>query len=280
VATKAARMIMASRGRSILEFSTEKMHHEFSVDSARSAYIAGFSSTSNIEAAIRYKIPIADVNSYMYIIVDKNNKSGSALFINKYKTLNGAKPLTSKLSHLKGIILDVINLNWLPEIRKLLNNNIKIIISGNLDEYCIDKLSKFGGLIDSYIVENPLFIFTNSDGLYNPLVVNYEIVYNNESNKPFHSLFYIPGRKQVFLDQRNNGWSHLLAEENVIQPSSELIPLLDCYIKNGKAQRKNIIDLNISRKYCNASLLNIPSEFTSLIKILNSPLYIHESIKE
>jgi nicotinate phosphoribosyltransferase len=285
VATKAARMVLAARGRPILELGTRQVHHESAVNSARSAYLAGFSSTSNIEAAIRYKIPVANILPYIRVFTDKNEESDSTLFIDTYEILNGAKSLASKFSHLKGVMLDVRDSNRLLEVRELLNNenngsNVKIVISGELDEYHIDKLSKSDDLIDSYIAEESLSILTDSNGLYDPLIVDYEIVYDDENDKPFHSLSCIPGRKQVFLDQRNNGWSHLLVAENVIQPSSELIPLLDCYIKNGEAQHENIVDLEVSRKYCNASLLNIPSKLTSLIKTLDPQLYIHESVED
>jgi hypothetical protein len=65
-----------------------------------------------------------------------------------------------------------------------------------------------------------------------------------------------PGAKQVYLDLRKNGWSHLVALEGVIN-NNDLIPLLDLHIKNGKICEDSVVDLNVSRKYCNAALINL-----------------------
>ncbi len=286
VASRAARMVLAARGCPVLEFGTKKSQHEAAIDSARSAYLAGFTSTSNVEAAIKYNIPVANAMSHMWVAAHENEEQAFQSFkdiynnpiihIDTYGILHGAK-LASKISFLEGVIVEPENLSQLSEVRDILDSNgckrSKIIVSGNLNEYDIYRLSLSNNYIDSYIIENILSENFN---------VDYEMVYDDRNNKPFIFLpgGSTPGRKQVFLDQRNGGWSHLLALENVVQPSSELIPLLDCHIKHGKIQDENVMDLEVSRKYCNASLLNMPSAFTSLNKQPESLSHIHKSVEK
>src|SRR5690606_14254735 len=50
VATAASRMVTAAAGRPVIEIGSRRTHEEAAVASARAAYLAGFASTSNLEA--------------------------------------------------------------------------------------------------------------------------------------------------------------------------------------------------------------------------------------
>ncbi|MCA9490350.1 MAG: nicotinate phosphoribosyltransferase [Myxococcales bacterium] len=62
VASKAVLVVEAARalgpGRSVLEFGTRRTHPEAAVEAARAAYLAGAAATSNVEAHVRYGIPV------------------------------------------------------------------------------------------------------------------------------------------------------------------------------------------------------------------------------
>lgn len=294
VSSKAARIVLAARGRPVLEFGTRRTHHEAAVNAARSAYLAGFSATSNVEAAVRHKIPIAGTMSHMWVMIHeseaqayksfKETYNSPILLIDTYDTLNGAE-LASQIPLLEGVRLDSGDLNQLSrEVRTILDNNgcnrAKIIVSGDLNEYSIDELAKTGAPIDVYAVGTELVVSKDVPSLG----AVYKVVYDDTNSRPLVKLssgkVTLPGHKQVFLDQRNGGWSHLLTLKDTIEPSAELIPLLDCHIKGGEVQDKNVVDLEVSRKYCNAALLNLPSELTSLSKQSTEvPLHPHVSVK-
>src|SRR5699024_6886571 len=57
VASAASRMVVAADGRPIIEMGSRRTHEQAAVTAARAAYLAGFESTSNLEAAARYGIP-------------------------------------------------------------------------------------------------------------------------------------------------------------------------------------------------------------------------------
>src|SRR2546430_5192807 len=57
IAAAAARMVTAARGRPVIEMGSRRTHEKAAVAAARSAYLAGVSSTSNLEAGRRYGIP-------------------------------------------------------------------------------------------------------------------------------------------------------------------------------------------------------------------------------
>ena len=56
VASAASRMVSAADGRPIMEMGSRRTNEQAAVSAARAAYIAGFSSTSNMEASLRYGI--------------------------------------------------------------------------------------------------------------------------------------------------------------------------------------------------------------------------------
>ena len=57
VASAAARMVTAAGSRPVIEMGSRRTHEEAAVASARAAYLAGFSATSNLEAGRRHGIP-------------------------------------------------------------------------------------------------------------------------------------------------------------------------------------------------------------------------------
>lgn len=295
VASKAARIVLAARGRPVLEFGTRRTHHEAAVRAARAAYIAGFSATSNVEASKRYGIPIAGTMSHMWIMVhDDEAKSfenfkevyrSPILLIDTYDTTEGAK-IASTIPMLKGIRLDSGNLGELSKVvRKILDDSgkqsAKIIVSSDLNEYIIDELARCGAPIDTFAVGTELVVSRDVPSLG----AVYKVVYDDTNEKPLIKLSAgkktLPGRKQVFLDQRNGGWKHLLAIDGTVEPSDNLTPLLDCHIKDGDLIQENAVDLEVSRKYCNAALINLHSNLASLEpEEITVPVYPDKSLEE
>lgn len=294
VASKAARIVLAARGKPVLEFGTRRTHHEAAVNAARAAYLAGFAATSNVEASRRYGIPLKGTMSHMWVMINSNERKAFQLFksaykepvllIDTYDTLKGAQ-LATEIPRLSGVRLDSGNLNYLSkEVRNILNVNkcrsAKIIVSGDLNEYSIDELSRAGAPIDCFAVGTELVVSSDVPSLG----AVYKVVYDDSNDKPLIKMSpgktTIPGRKQVFLDQRNGEWSHLLAIENSITPSEKLTPLLDQHIKAGISVSEDV-GLEVSRRYCNAALLSLHSNLASLIPThKQSPIVLHTSVKD
>ena len=68
IATKAARCVWAGRGKALVDFSLRRAHGvDAGMKAARSSYIAGFSSTSNVLAGKTYGLPIAGTMAHSYV---------------------------------------------------------------------------------------------------------------------------------------------------------------------------------------------------------------------
>jgi len=102
------------------------------------------------------------------------------------------------------------------------------------------------------------------------LGIVYKVVYDEDNNRPLVKVSpgktTLPGRKQVFLDTRDNGWSHLIALEGVVQSTPKLTPLMDCYISNGDPVNKGV-SLALARTYCNSCLVNLHENLAGFMAI-------------
>jgi nicotinate phosphoribosyltransferase len=207
------------------------------------------------------------------------------LLIDTYDTYKGAE-LAAKIPLLDGVRLDSGDLNILSkEVRNILDSNgcksAKIIVSSDLDEYKINDLIQSHAPIDCFAVCTELVVSKDVPSLG----AVYKVVYDDTNDRPLIKMSpgkgTLPGRKQVFLDQRNSGWSHILAIDGHIKPSEWLSPLLDCHIKNGNVCTEDV-ELDVSRRYCNAALLSLRPDLASLSPNIGSnvPVYPHESLRE
>ncbi|MGW8177889.1 MAG: nicotinate phosphoribosyltransferase, partial [bacterium] len=122
IASKAARILLAARGKPVLEFGTRRTHHEAAHNVARCAYLAGFTATSNVEAGRRYGIPVAGTMAHMWVMIHDSEEQAfknfqdvyrdPVLLVDTYDTLNGVRE-AAKIPRLKGIRLDSGDLDTL-----------------------------------------------------------------------------------------------------------------------------------------------------------------------
>jgi nicotinate phosphoribosyltransferase len=288
IASKAARVVLAARGRPVLEFGTRRTHHEAAVSAARAAYLAGFAGTSNVEASRQFGIPAAGTVAHMWVMVHRSETEAfekfaevfgePTLLIDTYDTLEGARK-ASDIKKTKSVRIDSGDLaHNAMFVRHILDErdrkDVKIIASSDLDEYAIANLMESGAPIDAFGVGTRLVSPADPPSLG----IVYKVVYDETEKRPLikrsGSKTTIPGRKQVFLDQREGGWQHLVALDGTIEASSDLSPLLDCHIRRGHAVPDACVDLDVARKYCNScltSLAALPLEYdlSSLLEAHN-----------
>lgn len=274
IASKAARIILVSRGKEVLDFSN-------SMEVARNSYLSGFSATSNIDAGIKFHIPVIGSMSNMLVVIQGERqayKNFQETFRSAILPIDTYDPISAaSMDTCKNVYLRYGNLELLSRcVRSILNINsydTKIVVLGQ-DEYKIDQFIRCGTPVDTFVVEK--IDVGNLD-------IVYEVVYDDTNDKPLsnHSMLIMPGKKQIFLDQREGGWSHLVALDNMVQETEYLTPLLDDHIKSGKIVEDNIVDLGTSRRYCNAALANLHPKLTSINdEEIKSPVYPDESINK
>ena len=165
VASAASRMVSAARGRPIIEMGSRRTHEGAAVAAARAAYIAGFSATSNLEAGLRYDIPVRGTAAHCFTLAHADEVSafraqvatqgpGTTLLVDTYDVEQGIRnAVLAAGPELGGIRIDSGELlRLVPRARRLLDElgarGARIVSTGGLDEYAMDELSR--GPVDGF----------------------------------------------------------------------------------------------------------------------------------
>ncbi|MDG4820649.1 nicotinate phosphoribosyltransferase [Asanoa sp. WMMD1127] len=158
IAAAAARMVTAARGRALIEMGSRRAHEEAAVAATRAAYLAGFGSTSNLAAGLRYGIPTAGTAAHAFTLLHDDEAAAFAaqvaalgknttLLVDTYDIAQGIRTAIKVAGpDLRAIRIDSGDLSVLAQhSRELLDSlgatETKIIVSGDLDEYSIAALA-------------------------------------------------------------------------------------------------------------------------------------------
>ena len=217
IASKAARVVKAALGRSVVEFGTRRAHSpQAGVLAARAAYIGGCAGTSNTETGLRFDVPVFGTAAHSWVMsfphelesfeqLQRLLGESTVYLIDSYDTLEGARRAASLGRPLWGVRLDSGNLVELaPLVRGILDEaglrDAKIMATGDLNEYKIHELVAAQAPIDSFGVGTELATSADSPALG----VVYKMVeledgarrrYTAKLSEDKHSL---PGAKQIF----------------------------------------------------------------------------------
>ncbi|MET0386267.1 MAG: nicotinate phosphoribosyltransferase [Polyangiales bacterium] len=179
VATKAARIVQAARGRDVLEFGARRAQGDAALAASRAAYIGGCAATSLVAAGERYGIPVRGTHAHSWVMAFDDELSAfdayataapnnCVLLVDTYDTLNGVRNaitigerMRARGARLQGIRLDSGDLAWLSiEARKLLDaagfTDTQIIASNDLDEHLIESLVQQDAAISAWGVGTKL----------------------------------------------------------------------------------------------------------------------------
>jgi len=189
IATKSARITLAAKGDSILEFGLRRAPGiDGSISATRASFIGGCSATSNVLAGKLFNIPVKGTQAHSWIMSFEteieafktyaySNPHNVVLLVDTYNTIQGVKnaihvgELIKKDGiPLNGIRLDSGDLAQLSiESRKLLDEagflDTKIVASNDLDENKIARLKKEGAKIDIWGVGTQLVTGGSSTSL-------------------------------------------------------------------------------------------------------------------
>ena len=252
VASKAARVVRAARGRSVLEFGTRRAHGpEAGVRAARAACVGGCAATSNVLAGALYDLPLAGTAAHSWTQVFPSERrsfealletfpESAILLVDTYDPLAGAEIAATLGRKVSGVRLDSGDLlEKSRRVRAILDRHglrdTKIVASGDLNEYKIEELLAGGAPIDSFGVGTDLATSRDMPALS----VVYKLVETEAGGvaepktKFSEEKVYWPGRKQVFRFSHGGQYHHDLlarAEEDYPQAS----PLLQLVMREGR----------------------------------------------
>lgn len=173
IASKAARIVDAAKGRGIIEFGARRAHGmDAALYAARAAFIGGCIGTSNVEAAMQFGIPVYGTAAHSWIMSFDHEADAfrafheifpehTTLLLDTYDTLAAAKLATEIGPSLRGVRLDSGDLCELSkQVREILDQGglqqTKIMASGDLDEFKIAAMLANGAPIDSFGVGTEL----------------------------------------------------------------------------------------------------------------------------
>ena len=158
IASAAARMVTAANGRPLLEMGSRRTNEQSAVAAARAAYIAGFDSTSNLQAGFQYAIPTRGTAAHAFTLGHTSERKAFAsqvaslgtnttLLVDTYDIPQGIRTAIEVAGPaLGGIRLDSGDLGEeAHKARALLDAlgapNTKISVTSDLDEYTIADLA-------------------------------------------------------------------------------------------------------------------------------------------
>ena len=177
IASKAARVVSAAHSggkqRGVMEFGSRRAHGpQASVLAARASYIAGCIGTSNVLAGKRFDIPVfgTAAHSWTMAFPDENSAfkayfktfpESAILLIDTYDIESGIQNAIKTSRNIAGVRIDSGNLlKESCKVRKILDEEgmkkVKIIVSGDLNEYKIKELVEAGAPIDTFGVGTQL----------------------------------------------------------------------------------------------------------------------------
>jgi nicotinate phosphoribosyltransferase len=181
IATKAARVRLAARAGTVLEFGLRRAHGpDGAVSAARAAYIGGTGATSNLLAGRQLGIPVGGTMAHSWVLSFPSELAAfrryaelypdpCVLLVDTYDTLRSGVPnavrvfreLKAKGFSRFGIRLDSGDLEYLSkEARKMLDSGgvaeAKIYASNELDEWIIQQILENGAPVDAFGVGSKL----------------------------------------------------------------------------------------------------------------------------
>jgi nicotinate phosphoribosyltransferase len=165
IASAAARMVLSAKGRPLIEMGSRRTHEEAAVASARAAYLAGFTATSNLEAGRRHGVPTTGTSAHAFTLLHDSEKDAFAsqiaalgvdttLLVDTYDITQGIATAIEVAGPALGAIridsgdLGVLAQQAREQLDTLGATGTRIVVSGDLDEYSIAALA--ASPVDAY----------------------------------------------------------------------------------------------------------------------------------
>ncbi len=290
VASKAARLVTAARGRQVVEMGARRAHGpQSSIYASRAAAIGGCHGTSNVIAGELFGIPTSGTQAHSWIMAHEDEAEAfrsfvevfpghAILLLDTYDVRAALQKILKMGIKPAGVRLDSGDLEkdsrWVRrELDRVGWTDVKIFVSGDLDKARISALVERRARADAFGVGSALA--TPPDAPYLNLVYKLVEVERDgqlhEAAKFSQSKVTYPGRKQVYRLKRPNGeWrGDVIALESEPSPGGE--PLLVPVMRDGSRLHPTAPIVE-AREHCLASLALLPEKYRQLIRRSQYPV--------
>ncbi len=295
IATKASRVVHAARGRAIAEFGLRRAQGDGHLEATRATYIGGCASTSNVLAGKKLGIPISGTMAHSFVTsfdheIDSYRAYAEAfpkrcfLLIDTYNSIEGAKKavivgkeLEKRGEKLMGVRLDSGDLAELSKhVRRILDDSgleyVKIVASGDLNEWKIDELMNKGARIDLFGVGTELVTGRPTPALDGIYKLSDVVKHNRHMPKMKLSddtiKATLPGKKRVWrIVEKGKFVRDIISLDD--EDIDNAIPLLEKVVENGKiiCNRPSLEEI---RHIAGENLSNLPDIYK---KLDGAPVY-------
>ncbi|MDR1265685.1 MAG: nicotinate phosphoribosyltransferase [Propionibacteriaceae bacterium] len=171
VASAASRMTLMAEDRPCIEMGSRRAHEEAAVAAARAAYVAGFATTSNLEAGRRWDIPTAGTAAHSFTLLFDSEEEAfrsqldsmgqdTTLLVDTYDIERAVRAgVRLSQGRLGAVRIDSGDLTATArEVRALLDDlgakDTRVLVTSDLDEWQIAALA--GAPVDGYGVGTSL----------------------------------------------------------------------------------------------------------------------------
>ncbi len=272
VASAAARMVIAAAGRPIIEMGSRRTHEQAAVAAARAAYLAGFASTSNLEAARRYDIPTAGTAAHAFTLLHDDERAafaaqvaavgpGTTLLVDTYDITQGIRNAVEAAGpELGAIRIDSGDLGVLADqARRQLDSlgatGTRVVVSSDLDEFAIAALG--ANPVDAYGAGTSVVVGSGAPTagmVYKLVEVDGRPVAKRSASKESHG-----GRKTATRVHKPTG----TAVEEIVRggadgaPGDDETPLQRPFVRAGSPV-EGVPSLDESREHLRAAVVTLP----------------------
>ena len=158
IASAASRMVTAATGRPLVEMGSRRTHERSAIASARAAYIAGFTATSNLRAGYEYGVPTSGTSAHAFTLVHDDEReafkaqlaalgTGTTLLVDTFDVPAAVSHAVEVAGPTLGAIridsgdLAIVAREARAQLDALGAGKTRIILTGDLDEYSIAALA-------------------------------------------------------------------------------------------------------------------------------------------
>jgi nicotinate phosphoribosyltransferase len=302
IASKAARCVIAAQGRQLIDFGMRRAHEaDAALLSARAAYLAGFDATATVEAGRRFGLPLSGTLAHSFIEAHDSEEQAfrnfvlsraapTTLLIDTYDSARGLQRAIALARELaqsgreQGVAAIRIDSGELATqartARAALDahgcGNVRIVLSGNLDEQAIAGLVADGVPADAFGVGTSLAVSVDAPAL--DMVYKLQEYAGKPRRKRSPGKVTWPGVKQLWRERAGSG-EYLRDRIALTDERLPGEPLLIEVMRNGVRERPAPAVSEL-RAHCRAELHALPAAVRGLAGAAGSyPVVISDALQ-
>lgn len=296
VASKAARCRLAAPNAELIDFGMRRAHGaEAACLGSRASYIAGFDASATVEASRRFGIPAAGTMAHSFVQAHEMEleafrnfancrPDNVVLLIDTYDTVRGARravelamQLRSSGVSVKGVRIDSGDLAVeARRVREILDSlaakEIRIFVSGSLDEYAIAAMEAEHVPVDAYCVGTRLAVSQDAPSL--DCAYKLQQYAGRLCRKRSQWKETWPGPRQVYRQYDSHGLicrDVLCCEDETFEGRALLSRVMD-----GGRRVSSPLPLTEIRAYCAEQLAELPTAISTLEHVTYSPAKVSD----